>query len=81
MTMLARAEILSAVELPLPLELLFNRSCILAERVAIGDIPFIEAVDMAYSAAALGGLVDHWGDDAVQTVLAAAFMECPRGLE
>jgi hypothetical protein len=45
----------------------------LADRVHYGELPFIEAVDLAYSAAIWSGLVDNVGDDAVQKILAAAF--------
>jgi hypothetical protein len=55
------------------LELLAIRSCQLADRVAAGLLPFIEAVDMAYSAAEWVGLIEAVGDDAVQAVLAASF--------
>jgi hypothetical protein len=57
-----------------PLDLLYIRSCTLAERVCAGTLPFIDAVDMAYSAAEWAGLCDSHGDDAVQAELAAAFM-------
>jgi hypothetical protein len=58
-----------------PLDLLYIRSCTLAERVCQGQLPFIDAVDMAYSAAEWAGLCDSHGDDAVQAELAAAFMQ------
>jgi hypothetical protein len=45
----------------------------LADRVAAGQIKFIDAIDMAYSAAIWSGLVDHVGDDAVQHVMALCF--------
>jgi hypothetical protein len=57
-----------------PLDLLFERSCILADRARRGSLQFIDAVDMAYSAAEWSGLVDRFGDDVVQVVLADAFM-------
>ena len=53
-----------------PLSLLFDRCCTLAARAGDGSRPFIEAVDMA---ADWAGLVDRYGDDVVQLVLAAAF--------
>jgi hypothetical protein len=56
------------------LELLAIRSGELGDRVAAGKIGFLDAVDMAYSAAVWSGLVDNAGDDAVQAVLAAAFV-------
>ena len=56
-----------------PLELFFDRISVLAERARDGSLPFIEAVDMAYSAANWAGLVDRYGDDVVQVVLADAF--------
>ena len=61
-----------------PLDLLFVRACTLAGRVMAGDLGFIDAVDMAYSAADWAGLIDRYGDDTVQSVLAEAFMEVPR---
>jgi hypothetical protein len=60
------------------LEILALRSLDLADRVAAGDLPFIEAVDLAYSAAQWAGLVDAVGDDAVQATLAAAFANARR---
>ena len=56
------------------LELLALRCCDLADRVRANKIGFIDAVDMAYSAAVWAGLTDDAsGDDAVQKVMAAAF--------
>ena len=56
-----------------PLDLLFERAASLAERTRNGSLPFIDAVDMAYGAADWSGLVDRYGDDVVQLVLADAF--------
>lgn len=56
-----------------PLDLLFERAAALADRVRDGSLPFIDAVDMAYSAANWSGLVDRYSDDVVQLVLADAF--------
>jgi hypothetical protein len=54
---------------------LFGARCReLAERVDAGLIGFIEAVDMLYSASVWSGLSDSVGDDAVQAVMARAFM-------
>lgn len=62
----------------------------LADRVAAGEIKFLEAVDLAYSAAAwvdlpgtieASGLIDPkviGGDDVVQATLAAAFANARR---
>jgi hypothetical protein len=41
-------------------------------------IEFLDAVDMAYSAAEFSGLVSRYGDDLVQATLALAFMDIPR---
>jgi hypothetical protein len=60
------------------LNLLAVKSRELADRVAAEQLAFVDAVDMAYSAALWSGVVDSAGDDAVQKVLAAAFMEIPR---
>jgi|GEM_PF-3369770 len=54
-------------------ELFAIRADELAERVQRGQLPFIEAVDMAYSAAQWSGLTDAIGDTNVQTIMAAAF--------
>jgi hypothetical protein len=54
-------------------ELFAIRASELADRVHDGRMSFIDAVDMAYSAAIWSGLADDIGDDAVQKVLAAAF--------
>lgn len=70
------------------LELFALRCCDLADRVVAGDLPFIEAVDFAYSAAVwaglpgaieASGLLDGnksgtpTGDDIIQHTIAAAF--------
>jgi hypothetical protein len=57
-----------------PLALLFDRCTTLATRVRDGDLAFVDAVDMAYTAADFAGLVDRYGDDSIQGVLAEAFM-------
>jgi hypothetical protein len=67
------------------LEILAHRSLELADRAAAGDIPFLDAVDVAYEAAIWAdlpnaidgsGLIDIKiisGDDVVQATIAAAF--------
>ena len=57
-----------------PLVLLLDRCKILAARVRDGDMSFVDAVDMGYSAADFAGLVTRYGDDRVQAVLVEAFM-------
>jgi hypothetical protein len=53
----------------------FTEKCgTLADRVRRQELAFIEAVDMAYSAADFAGLIESYGDDQIQNVLAAAFM-------
>jgi hypothetical protein len=59
-----------------PLVILADRSRTLALRVKNGELPFIDAVDMAYSAADFAGLIECYGDDRVQAVLADAFIGC-----
>jgi hypothetical protein len=56
---------------------LYERSCTMAERVLAGQVDFIDGVDSCYSAADWAGLVDHYGDDLIQSILAEAFM-CAR---
>jgi hypothetical protein len=60
------------------LEILALRSLELADRVAIGEIGFIDAVDTAYEAAVWSGLTETVGDDIVQATLAAAFANARR---
>jgi hypothetical protein len=55
------------------LEILALRSLELADRVAAGEIRFLDAVDVAYEAAMWSGLTSTVGDDIVQATLAAAF--------
>ena len=62
------------------LDLLFVRACTVAERVSLGQIRFIDGVDLCYSAADWSGVIDHYGDDVVQNILAQAFMGVPRGV-
>ena len=54
-------------------DLLAIRAAELAERVSRGRLQFIDAVDLASSAAQWSGLCDEIGDDNVQKILAAAF--------
>jgi hypothetical protein len=60
------------------LDLLRDRCRTLADRVRSGEIPFLDGVDLAYSAADFSGLVNRYGDDEVQKIIASAFMETPR---
>lgn len=55
------------------LEILALRSLELADRVAAGQIKFLDAVDVAYEAAFWSGLTETIGDDIVQATIAAAF--------
>jgi hypothetical protein len=54
-------------------ELFAIKCCEFAERVAAGQIAFLDAVDLLHDAAVSSGLVDSVGDDAVQKIMAAAF--------
>jgi hypothetical protein len=60
------------------LELLALRSLELADRVAAGEIAFLDAVDIAYEAAMWSGLTGTVGEDVVQATLAAAFANARR---
>jgi hypothetical protein len=72
------------------LEIFALRCIALADRVAAGEIKFLDAVDLAYSAAIwadfpneieASGLIDSaviTGDDIVQATLAAAFANARR---
>lgn len=61
------------------IELFELRARQLADRVSAGHIGFIDAVDMAYSAAQWSGLVDSVGADAVQKILADCFGGIAKG--
>jgi hypothetical protein len=54
-------------------EILALRSLELADRVAAGELGFIDGVDMANSAAEWAGLPEAVSDDVVHVALAAAF--------
>ncbi len=56
------------------LEILFQSACILADRVAAGDMHLLDAADLIQSAAEFAGVVDNAGQDRVQEVLAWAFV-------
>jgi hypothetical protein len=55
------------------LKLFAIRCSQMVERIAAGEIAFIDGVDLLYDAAVWSGLVDGVGDDAVQDVMAAVF--------
>ena len=57
-----------------PLPIFAERCGELAEQVKLTGLPFIEAVDIAYGAAEFAGLVDAYGDDRIQRIMAGAFM-------
>jgi hypothetical protein len=54
-------------------EILALRSLELADRVAAGELGFIDGADMANSAAEWAGLPEAGGDDVVHAAPAAAF--------
>jgi hypothetical protein len=60
------------------LEILAVRCLELADRVAAGQLRFLDAIDLAYEAAQWAGLVEAVGDDIVQATLAAAFANARR---
>ena len=64
----------------IPLELFFERACTIADRVAAGGIPFLDGVDMLWSAAEFAGTVSRCGPYAFQAVLALAFTEGRTGV-
>jgi hypothetical protein len=57
-----------------PLAIFSERCRTLALRVHDGQVPFIEAVDLAYSSADFAGLIESYGDDRIQQLMASAFM-------
>lgn len=61
------------------IELFESRCRTLVDRVRGGNLQFVDAVDMAASAAEWSGLADAVGFDVVQAVMASAFMGLPRG--
>jgi len=68
------AEIAATPPADPPLDLLFERCCQLADRVEDGTLGFLDAVDMAWSAAEFAGTIDRTGPDLCQWVLACAFV-------
>ena len=74
MTITSAARRVAISETADPLDLLYERCLTLADRVLSGQLSFIDAVDIAYSAAEWSGLVDRFGDDLIQLVLADAFV-------
>ncbi len=60
------------------LEILALRTLELADRVAEGELRFLDAVDVAYEAATWSGLTETVGDDIIQATLAAAFAHARR---
>ncbi len=60
------------------LDILSDAARTMAERVRNGRMPFIDAVDFCNSAAVWADLPDTVGDDAIQIVLADAFMAVPQ---
>src|SRR5580700_6280428 len=57
-------------------EILALRSLELADRVAAGELGFIDAVDMAYSAAEGAGLPEAVGDDVVRAHAGRRLCQC-----
>ena len=55
------------------LKILALRTLELADQVAAGQLGFIDAVDLAYSAAVWAGLNESIGEEIVQLTLAAGF--------
>jgi hypothetical protein len=60
------------------LEILALRCVELADRVAEGQLKFLDAIDVAYEAAVWSGLVQTVGDDIVQATMAASFANARR---
>jgi hypothetical protein len=56
------------------LEILALRSLEIADRVAAGQLPLIDTVDLAYEAAVWAHLTNTVGDDVVQTIIGTAFL-------
>jgi hypothetical protein len=57
-----------------PLTVFSERCHTIAARVRDRQLPLIEGVDMLYSAADIAGLIESYGDDQIQLLMAAAFM-------
>ena len=62
MTITSAARRVAISETADPLDLLYERCLTLADRVLSGQLSFIDAVDIAYSAAEWSGLVDRFGE-------------------
>ena len=55
-----------------------DRCLEMAARVNAGEVKFLDAIDVLQDAAVASGLADQIGDDAVQEVMADAFMDVRR---
>ena len=60
------------------LELFALRCLEIADKVAAGEIAFLDGIDLAYEAARWSGLVEKVGDDVIQMTMAAAFANARR---
>jgi hypothetical protein len=60
------------------LELFALRCLEIADRVAAGEVAFLDGIDLLYEAARWGGLVESVGDDIIQGTMAAAFANARR---
>jgi hypothetical protein len=61
--------------LPPSLEIFYLRSFEMAQRVQSGNIALNDAVDMLHSAAAWAGLIDKYGDDEIQALMAKGIID------
>jgi hypothetical protein len=55
------------------IEVLLLHATMLADRVAAGQIGFIDAIDIAYTAALAAGMDQTVGDDEIQAILHYCF--------
>jgi hypothetical protein len=60
------------------LELFALRCLEVADRVAAGEVAFLDGIDLLYEAARWGGLVESVGDDVIQATMAASFANARR---
>jgi hypothetical protein len=61
-----------------PQLLLFAHRCNeMAERIRVGEVPFVFGVDVLYDASIWSGLSDRFGDDVCQRIMADAFLARP----
>lgn len=66
-------------DLPPSLQIFYVRSLEMAERMTGGRMPLHDGVDMLHSAAEWSGLIEKYGNDRIQAIMAKAIIEASMG--